>query len=117
MSFIYYAHFVGDYNTKTELDDMKLIEKLFPNSTIFNPNSEYHSEQYKKIGMEYFYDIVRNCDVLVFRGLYNGKITAGVYGEIKTAEQCNIPIIEFSSNYDNRNLTVEQTRDILKLSL
>jgi hypothetical protein len=91
---IYYAHFMGIYNTTQEERDVELIKYLYPCDELYNPNNEESQIGYKEQGMNYFYSIIKDCDLLIFRGLPNGKIPAGVYGEIENAMSNNIPIIE-----------------------
>lgn len=106
---IYYAHFKGIYNTLQEEKDMKLISEIFPNAIIVNPNSKRHQKGYQTLGMKYFTDIVQKCDCLVFRSCLNGKITAGVCKEIKTAKDNHIPVIELP-NLSNRKMSIKKTR-------
>jgi len=112
---IYYAHFSGIYNTKQEERDMETIKKLFPEALIINPNTVEHQERYKTsgLGMDYFFNLVKSSDILVFRGCVNGKIGAGVWGEIQMAQEKGIPIIELPSFLD-RAMSVDETRLMLK---
>ncbi len=112
---IYYAHFSGIYNTKQEERDIETIKKLFPEATIINPNKPEHQEGYKVsgLGMDYFFNLVRESDALVFRGCVNGKIGAGVWGEIQIAQEKGIPVIELPSFLD-RQMSVDETRLMLK---
>jgi len=64
--------------------------------------------------MEFFLREVRKCDALAFRALSSGKIPAGVYKEIMTALEEQIPVIELPSALSQRGLSVEQTREYLR---
>lgn len=108
---VYYAHFKGIYNTLREAKDLDILRKLFPNADIINPNSSEHASAYKNDGMKHFTDIVKSSDCVVFRALSNGKITAGVWQEIKVAKDNHIPVIELP-NLINRKLSVKKTRHI-----
>ena len=112
---IYYAHFSGIYNTKQEERDMETIRKLFPNDVIINPNKPEYQSGYNNsgLGMDYFFNLVKESDLLVFRGCVNGKIGAGVWGEIQIAQEKGIPIIELPSFLD-RQMSVDETRIMLK---
>lgn len=110
---IYYAHFVGIYNTLQEQRDLDLIHTLFPNQQIINPNNKLADLNYKKDGMSYFERVISECDILIFRGCVNGKISSGVWKEINRAKELNIPIIEIPSFID-REMNVENTREMLK---
>lgn len=110
---IYYAHFIGIYNTKQEERDLDTIKLLFPIAEIVNPNSKENEELYKSKGMNLFFELVNDCDILVFRGCVNGKIPAGVMKEIKyTKEKYCMSIIELPT-FINREMTVDDTRNML----
>lgn len=111
---IYYAHFSGIYNTKQEERDIETIKNLFPDANIINPNTPEHQEGCKKSGLKinYFFNIVKECDALIFRGCVNGKIGAGIFGEIKIAQEKGIPIIELPSFLD-REMSINETRQML----
>lgn len=123
---IYYAHPMNLYGTEQETRDLKTIKLLFPNKEILNPNSPEIQRQAKNIKkdtnsseevMKYFLDIIEDmCDSLIFRGLPNNDITAGVWVEIKHAEKCDYPVVELPcllSSY--RELSIDDTREYLKL--
>ena len=113
---IYYAHPITIYNTPQEERDIDTITKIFPSQTIYNPSKDTKSnEGYKQNGMEYFLKIVDKCNILIFRGIPNNYIPAGVMSEINRAKQNNVLILELPS-YFNRELSVEDTRVYLKES-
>ena len=109
---IYYAHFIGIYNTKQEEKDLETIKSIFPNDEIINTNSQDNELLYKTIGMDLFFKLIEQCDMLIFRGMINGKITAGVYSEINFAKTLKLPILELPS-YVNRGMSVNDTRQTL----
>jgi hypothetical protein len=109
---IYYAHFIGIYDTKQEQRDIELINNIFKNVDVINPNSKENDKLYKTKGMDLFFDYIKQCDLLVFRGLINGKIPAGVMKEINYAKQNNISVLELPS-YIDREMTVDDTRQSL----
>lgn len=110
---IYYAHFMGIYNTPQEARDVETIQKLFPQAEVFNPNCEASEDGYKISGMKYFEDIVKNCDILAFRGLPMGKIPAGVFKEIECAISNGIPVVELPC-FTDRKMQIDDTRSYLK---
>jgi len=114
---IYYAHPITLYNTNQEEIDLALLKFLWPNSEIYNPNSKLDSEKYKKYGMDWFYDRIGDCDLVVFRPFPDGKIGAGVWGEIQYAKQeCCIPVIEIPILLESRQLSIHDTREYIKHS-
>ncbi len=110
---IYYAHFVGIYNTLQEERDLQTIKALYPEAEIYNPNNIEAQQKYKKHGMDYFLNIIESCDLLIFRGLPNMKIPAGVYKEIECAIAKHIPVIELPC-LTERKMSVDDTRLFLK---
>lgn len=111
---IYYAHCMSIYKTPQENRDMAALKTMFPNDKIYNPSEDVFAEQgYQLKGMEYFTELVSNCDVLVFRALPDGQIPAGVAKEIDAAVDNNLVIIELPSFY-RRRLDVADTRAYLK---
>jgi len=66
--------------------------------------------------MDYFKNRVTENDVLAFRALPNGNISAGVDAEIIIAEKNNIPVFEIptSSIIHENALNVSETREYLK---
>jgi len=109
---VYYAHFVGIYDTKQEERDLNTIKTIFPNAEIINPNNDKHNKGYKQYGMNYFEILIEECDVLVFRGCINNKISTGVYQEINMAKEHYIPVVELPTML-NREMSVQETRQML----
>lgn len=108
---IYYAHAINIYDTPQEERDLNLLNKL---GDVVNPNTEYHSNQYKLKGMSHFMDVVVECDMLAFRPLPDGSIPKGVAREIEYAIGKFMPIIELPAGIRARTLDVEQTREYLR---
>lgn len=115
---IYYAHSYHLYDTFQEKRDLQLIQQIFPNYTIINPSTSDFQESYiKNGGMEYCKDIIKDCcGLLIFRSLPDHKIGAGVYAEIKFAEENNIPVLELPTIFDCDVLSIEDTRKYISLS-
>lgn len=109
---VYYAHPVSLYNTKVDERDEETLKRL--GFDVINPKSPDWSEQYKKRGMEFFIEQVRQCDAIAFRAFLDGSIGAGVRAEIDEAVKLGIPIIELPCCIQRRTLTVEQTREALR---
>lgn len=112
MKKLYYAHAICIYNTQQEVIDLEIISKIFNNYEIINPNSDYVKDNYKG-DMNFFKDIVQECDLLVFRALPNGKIPSGIAKEISYADEKEIISIELPC-YTGRIMSVEDTRQFLK---
>lgn len=105
---IYYAHCIAIYNTEQERADVVMLQCL--GFTVVNPNAPEH----KSSDMNYYLDIVRNCHALAFRRLPNGKISTGVWAEIKLAHALNMPVFEFPYYHNVDVLTREETREYIK---
>jgi len=109
---IYYAHSRAYYNTDIENGDIELLHELFPEATIVNPNDDIMQELCGN-DIEKFCQIVRSCNLLAFSGIPDGRITAGVWQEIQTAMEMNMPIIEIPWLID-RSMSEEETEDMLR---
>lgn len=115
----YYAHTMISYDSTIEQRDIELLEEI--GFKVINPNSPKIKKECKefieKYGnsrvMEFFEEIVKECDVVAFRGLPDGSILSGISAELKAALQDNIPIIELPCNLSNRMQTYPQTKEFL----
>lgn len=108
---VYYAHSLYLYGTSQEARDIELLEQL--GFRVVNPNSEefaYMEGWNSKDRMTRFFEIAAGCDLIAFRALPDGKITAGVAKEIKAGP----PVIELPSGMNRRGLTIQQTVETLQ---
>lgn len=112
MKKVYYARPINIYGTKEDERNLNLIKSL--GFEIHDPYKPELQQEYKTEGMSVFFKEIKKCDILIFKSLYNGKITAGVYKEIKFALDNNIKVIEIPSINNDRVLSVEDTRLFLK---
>jgi hypothetical protein len=103
----YYAHPMTIYNTPQEERDILLLGQL--GFVVVNPNAPEHSEAYGKEGMKYFMQLASECDVIAFRALPDGSITAGVANEIKAGP----PVFELPSCIARRTLNIAETLEAL----
>lgn len=115
-SYAYYAHCMALYNTPQESRDIETIEKL--GFEVINPNAEKHKNKIKGLPgtyvMQYFCDIVKECEVLFFRALPDLSISAGVATEIKTAREYGRIVIELPTLFSRKTLSIEETTNYLK---
>lgn len=112
MKKLYYAHAICIYDSKQESRDLDVLEEVFDEYLVVNPNSKYVKENYQG-DMDFFKNMVQECSLLVFRALPNGKIPAGIAKEIDFANEASIPVIELPC-YTGRVMTVDDTRLFLK---
>lgn len=83
---IYYAHHMSIYNTLQEERELKVINKMFENDTIINPNGWINDKGVSgPVIMEQCYIFVKQSDVVVFSTLEDGVIGRGVYCELEKA--------------------------------
>lgn len=110
MKRVYFAHCMADYGNAREQMALGLIAEKFPGWEIVNPSdqaisNEFNKWRYSSIHnethpMEFWTDIVRTCDALVF--LFNGSsrdnltIGAGVAQEALSAHVLDLPVFEIS---------------------
>jgi hypothetical protein len=116
---VYYAHCIALYGTPQEDRDVEHLETL--GFEVLNPNNPDVSRdvaELKAAGredyMDYFHDLIQSCDAVAFRSLPDGRIPAGVAKEVQWADEVGIPVIELTSNFRSRVMSVEATRDYLK---
>ena len=91
ISIIYYAHSMGIYGKTREREELDIIQGTFADSCIYNPNRKYI--QKAKDPMKRCLKIINDASVtaLVFSE-QRGKVTAGVYLEIITAQRAKKPV-------------------------
>lgn len=112
----YYAHPMLCYDSLIEEVDLALLQAL--GFEILNPNSSIHQEKAKEFGdfygkdkiMDYFKNLVSECEVVAFRGLPKGEIPSGVAVEVQHAIDLSIPVIELPSNVSGRMMTYPETK-------
>ncbi|HDZ37090.1 MAG TPA: hypothetical protein ENH62_02180 [Marinobacter sp.] len=63
-----------------------------------------------------FQPLVEKCDILFFRALPDGRITAGVAREIQFARELSLPVLELPSGVIRRTMNVAETREYLRES-
>lgn len=115
---VYYAHCLAIYNTPQEKRDLETIKSL--GWEVFDPNSESVQEWVKALKssgqddyMHIFKGFVEECDAVVFRGLPDGSIPAGVAKEVNWALEYKVPVLELPSSIQRRIISVEETREYL----
>lgn len=123
---VYYAHFMGIYNTPQERRDVETLEAL--GFEVINPNCEEISAQYNYVkeqvqnqhtqigfetAFEVFLNYVRECEVFAFRALPDSRISGGVALELKEAKKLNKIIIELPCSTISRSMNGEETREYL----
>ena len=113
MKKIYYARPINLYNSSQDKRDIQGLAAL--GFEVLNPNKEELQIRYKAEGMDVFLQAVAECDALAYRSFPNLKLSAGVVKEIQKAVEINKPVIELPTLTSDRFLSVEDTREYLKL--
>lgn len=92
----YLAHPVTDYGGSDR--QRKAVAAIESRGwTVENPDKPWHQDGYKRAGMEYFTDLVGDCDALAFLRFPNGRIGAGVAKEIEAALRKGVPTYDLST--------------------
>ena len=115
----YYAHTMISYGSTIEAVDIDILESL--GFEVINPNTKKHIEGCKeyaaKFGpsnvMEYFKNVVDECDVVAFRSLPEGKILSGVAAEVAHAKVIGYPVIELPCSLETRYMEYPETKQYL----
>lgn len=124
--YVYYAHFMGIYNTPQELRDIEALENL--GLLVINPNQKNISDEFLIKQEEYkdnhdgylnafddvFLERVRGCDVFAFKALPDGRIPGGIAMELNVAIVHGKTIIELPSGMNARMMGKEDTREYLR---
>ncbi|MCB1711583.1 MAG: hypothetical protein KDH96_03610 [Candidatus Riesia sp.] len=118
---VYYAHFMGIYDTPQEERDIATLKAL--GFDVLNPNTKEVSMDFNRLkaqGMEYleafykvFFSLVDECEVFAFRSLPDGRISGGVAMELKYAREVGKLIIELPCGIYSRSLGKEETLEYL----
>ena len=126
MKKVYYAHFMGIYNTPQETRDVSTLEQLGfdvlnPNQSVVQSEVDYYKKHYEDDDDAYmkmfdtvFFSRVRECEVFAFRGLPDGSIPGGVAMELEVAKEEGKLIIELPCGTIKRSLDGESTREYLR---
>lgn len=125
---VYYAHFMGIYNTPQENRDIQTLKRL--GLKVLNPNNKAMSEKFerqKNFYMEMDYDdayvmaftstflsAIDECHVFAFRALPDGRIPGGVAMELRHAQETDKIIIELPCGTNARSLGRDATREYLR---
>lgn len=114
----YYAHCQAIYGTPQEERDQETIRNLGYEPIAFGLEIQEAADKAKKDGFnpmrEVFFPLVETSEVLFFRALPDGRVPAGVMGEIIEASRLNIPVLELPSGLMSREMSIEQTREYLR---
>ena len=115
----YYAHTMTSYGSTIEAQDVATLEAL--GFEVLNPNQPKYAEGCKEYSfihgwdkvMEYFGDIVEECDLIAFRSLPNGDILSGVAFEVARAISDGMPVIELPCSITERSMDYPETKQYL----
>ena len=92
---IYYAHPYVTYGSVKESEDLELIQKEFPKAEIINPR--FIKPEDLNDSMATYLRIVKNCNLVIFRGIPNQSLTGGVGMEINHALDNQIKVVEIKN--------------------
>lgn len=112
----YYARCMALYGTKQEQRDIALINSLGFKVIEFPKQGEldFRKTQGENVMVTVFYPLVRQAQIVFFRGLPDMKIPAGVAQEISWAASMEVPVLELPTRPAYRALSVDETREYLR---
>jgi hypothetical protein len=106
-----------DYHTKTEALHIKLLENM--GFTVINPSGPRYEKKVKNLKaegktsseiMDYFVEVVKNCDHLAFSTTKDGKVSAGVMKEIETMKEEGGSIVQLPDLNSLESMNISDTR-------
>jgi hypothetical protein len=109
---VYFARSISQYGSKQDLRDIELLHTL--GFEVADPSTPDNQERYTQEGMDWFLQMVTECDMLIFRAHPDGSIPAGVSAEIKEAMASNLFVLEMPNGIAKRTLSVDETREYLR---
>lgn len=113
MKKIYFARPIHLYNSPQDVRDIKTLQDL--GFEVIDPNTKENDTAYKLEGMVVFLRLIQQCDGVAFRSFPDGKISTGVFAEIREAIETDKMVIELPALISTRYLSVNDTREYLKL--
>ena len=113
MKKLYFAHSRKDYLSEREKNMLKKIKHVFTGCKIINPGEPNFQKKMEAMVdrfqsaneyMKPFFEIIQDCNFLVFMPLTTGRTGVGTYLETRHAEACEIPVYVwdgrgFTTNY------------------
>ena len=125
MKKVYYAHFMGIYNTLQEERDVKTLTDL--GLEVFNPNipkiqteckitfkNVKTDKEYEEAFAKVFFKEIKNREIFAFRSVPDGRIPGGVAMELKEAQRLGKIIIELPCGTSARSMGKDDTREYLR---
>lgn len=100
---VFYSHPINTYGSLWEKHDIAFLELL--GLEVVNPADE------NARSMQYFCNLVQECDCLAFRSFQDGMVGAGVAAEIEAMDGF---VFQLGPAIFNCKLTIRQTRQRLR---
>lgn len=110
----FYSRPINLYGTLEDQRNIDSIKSL--GYEVIDTESEEIQAEYSRKGMDVFFDLIKNTDVLFFKCALNMQITQGVYKHIVFASDNGIPVLEIPTILNARVMSLEDTRKYLQLT-
>ena len=112
MKTVYYSHCMTNYNTEQEKQDVALLKSI--GFIVCNPNTTKHRQDAHfypsgMLRMKFYMDLAVSCDLIAFRTLENGTVSAGVALEVEAMMKLGKPVIELPYYHKLKKLTYSAT--------
>lgn len=117
---VYYARCMSLYGTKQEKRDIMTLNSMVNDVEIIQFPSQALIDETVLASIDapimsmFFFPLVNTADLLAFRSLPDGGISAGVASEIEYAQQIGVPVVELLRFHGRPRLSVEETRQYLR---
>lgn len=94
---LYFAHPIGTYGSRAETEALKIINQRFHGYDIINPGDAHHMANGTG-NFDYYRALVAGAEALIYLPFADGKIGAGIAGEVRTMRKKHGQIYELKVN-------------------
>lgn len=121
MKTCYIATPVTDFGSEDQAAMITTVERW--RYEVVRPDTAQHEAGYKKHGMQYFMQVVRNCDALAYMTFHLGALSAGVAQEILEAIIHGKTVYHYNRSFNQLSeerrmpaiiMSIEETRDEIR---
>jgi|GEM_PF-2122224 len=98
---LYFAHPIGTYGSRAETEALTIINQRFAGYDIINPGDVHHVANGTG-NFDYYRALVEGAEALIYLPFADGKIGAGIAGEVRTMRKKHGQIYELKVNREGQ---------------